>query len=192
MKPVFNIGRARHRILLQQLQTSSDSAGGTSGTWVDLLSGATEEDRKVFAVVDRMQGRRGLEYKQTVNYYPFSVVIRLNRSLSYTAKYRFLLDGKVYVIHSIINKNDRDFTYELLAYTLEQDGESALPTCADATAVLNNTLGTELSSTPIASGATGTIVAPDATIIINDNAGAEAVNTQVASGTTQIFNIIIT
>jgi head-tail adaptor len=127
MKPVFNIGRARHRILLQQLQTSSDSAGGTSGTWVDLLSGATEGDRQIFAVVEPMQGRRGLEYKQTVNYYPFSVVIRLNRSLSYTAKYRFLLDGKVYVIHSIINKNDRDFTYELLAYTLEQDGESALP-----------------------------------------------------------------
>tara|TARA_R110000782_G_C14681909_1_gene400141 strand:+ start:520 stop:792 length:273 start_codon:yes stop_codon:yes gene_type:complete len=63
---------------------------------------------------------------------------------------------------------------------------------ADATAVLNNTLGTELSSTPIASGATSIIVAPDATIIINDNAGAEAVNTQVASGVTETFNITIT
>lgn len=115
-KPIFNIGKARDRILLQQQSNVSDGAGGFTTTWVDLLDGDTF-DNKIYAIVKPMQGSRGLQYQQTVNFYPYSVIIRFNRSLDYNANYRFILDDKVFVIHSIINVDERRFAYELLAYT---------------------------------------------------------------------------
>lgn len=58
-------------------------------------------------------------------------------------------------------------------------------TCADATAVLKNTDGTNISSTNIASGASADIIAPDGTAVLKDTAGTTISTTGIASNTSE-------
>jgi len=62
---------------------------------------------------------------------------------------------------------------------------------ADATAILNNTLGTELSSTSISAGTSGIIVAPNSIALIKkDGVLLQTVN--VPSGVSEDINLIVT
>jgi len=61
----------------------------------------------------------------------------------------------------------------------------------DATAILNNTLGTELSSTSISAGTSGIIVAPNSIALIKkDGVLLQTVN--VPSGVSEDINLIVT
>lgn len=178
----FNIGKAKHLILLQQLITVPNGSGGQSGEWVDLIQGVNNQ---VWAELEQMKGKRMLDYQQIVNSYPYSVKLRLDRDLILNAKFRFIYNSKVFIIHSIIDQSQNDFTYELLAYTTDDTGSSNQFTCDDATANLINTAGTNISSTTITAGSTVNITAPDSTVNIVDQNGNNLGSDTVAAAITK-------
>jgi hypothetical protein len=61
--------------------------------------------------------------------------------------------------------------------------------CSDATAVLENTQGAELSSTDIPSGSSAVIVAPDGSVTVENSQGVTVDSGAVASGGFNTFNV---
>lgn len=99
----MNIGELRERVTIEVLDTSSDGAGGTSGTWL--------VDSTVWAKVTPLTGRRLENYNQVFSGIPHEVIMRYNTGIDINniQGFRITMDSnRIIRLASIVNVDYRD------------------------------------------------------------------------------------
>lgn len=99
-----NIGRMRHRIVIQELQEVSDGGGGFIEDWVDVVT--------VWADVEPLQSREYFEAQQTQVELTHRVKMRFRASL--TTAHRLKHKDRALAIQSIINVDERNVELRVL------------------------------------------------------------------------------
>lgn len=90
-----NIGRFKHKITLQYQSLASDGAGGWTNTWQD--------ETAVWAQVEPLAGREGLEAEQLTGEQQFRFIIRWTNDFyaSPDNHYRIKYGTRFFNIHSV-------------------------------------------------------------------------------------------
>lgn len=113
MKRLFkNIGKFKTKITLQYESLTSDGAGGWSNTWVD--------DLTVWAHIEPLAGREGLEAEQLTGNQQFVFTIRYTNDFNVTPdnNYRIKYGSKLFNIHSVKVLDFENEYFEIIGWEL--------------------------------------------------------------------------
>lgn len=104
----MRIGKLRKRLSVKELSTVPDGAGGTEPTWTEVLS--------TWGSIKPMKGRRLMEYGQIVQGTPYDITLRYREDLTINKDFKIDFDGKEVILHSVINKDERNNILEIVGY----------------------------------------------------------------------------
>lgn len=107
-KPSLLAARLRHRVIIEQMQRTSDGAGGSSVSWseVDIVWAAVEP----LSTTSTSRERFNDNQLQTTTRY--KITLRYRNDV--TADMRLVLGSRIFDIKSIINPGERNEVLEIL------------------------------------------------------------------------------
>jgi len=98
------IGGMNTPVSYQELTTTPDGAGGTTGTWATKFT--------FMAEVKPMSGYRRLEYSQIIKGNPYQITTHYRTDIS--AKGRLIVNGTEIAIHSVVNVGMQNKVIEII------------------------------------------------------------------------------
>lgn len=103
------VGSLSKRITFQKRTTTTDSQGGRAESWADVVTVAAKVNSKEYS--------RALEAQQETYNQAYDIFIRASISqLISPVDYRIRYNGKLLTIHSILDLDEQNRYYKILAY----------------------------------------------------------------------------
>lgn len=173
-----HIGKLRERATIEALTTSSDGAGGTTGSW--LVASSIGTSGVIWANIEPMSGIRREHYTQVYNGIPHIITIRYYSALNINniQGYRIIMsDTSVLRLTSIINSDYRDDFMILSA-------EKGLPSSTVGVTFSATVIDTDNSSHTLSHGESFTC-SPTASLPATAQNSDATFSTTIPAGTTQ-------
>jgi SPP1 family predicted phage head-tail adaptor len=101
-------GKMRHRVTVKTYVTVSDGAGGKTATPSNLFT--------TWADVSPMSAERQLKYGEIIQGTLYEITMRYRMDLQVDNDKTIDFKGRTIVLHSVINKGERDKVLQIIGY----------------------------------------------------------------------------
>jgi SPP1 family predicted phage head-tail adaptor len=101
-------GSLSKRVKVIQINAVPDGAGGTTPSETEIL--------ETWASITPVKGQRAFQYNQIIQSTWYDVLLRYREDTTITKDLILDYNGKELILHSVINKDERNRTIQIVAY----------------------------------------------------------------------------